>query len=535
MVLILVIIGCSGESATTDYPNTTIDPIEEYVISDNQLQAETIDDLYREYYEIYIGSFSDSNNDGIGDLQGIIQRLDYLNDGEMNSGKSLGITGIWLMPIMPSPSYHKYDTTDYKAIDPDYGTMDDFDKLLIQTDKRNIHVIIDLVLNHTSIDHPWFQEALKAYQTNDDNSPYLEYYTLVTEAEKEVGKTYYPFAGDLFYEANFSSSMPELNLDSLLVRQEIVEIITFWLNKGVDGFRLDAVKYPYYNEHEKNIAFWQWFMSEVHKINPFAYVVGEMWDTNEKIIDYYAATNQFDFGMSQQNGQVGLTLRGLESVNNYVTYLDDYRNDVLAANPSAILQPFLTNHDMNRAAGFFTVSDYTMHMAANLYLLTSGSPFIYYGEEIGAKGSRLDENTDANRRLIFNWGDGDTVENPPGATWSLSKQTNGSLMDQIDDPDSLYTHYKKLIMIRHANPEIARGDYTPLIFEGYDRFGGFLSTYEDVTVGVFHNTGSQTITIDLSMYTNQAFTHIRGVVGKEEAGLDGQVLTIGPLTSVVLR
>lgn len=548
-ILYLVVIGCTSAAETTNYfTNTTTDlptsdfstnintlaPGEEYMIKNIENDGLIIDDNYRIFYEIYLGSFSDSNQDGIGDIVGLINRLDYLNDGDLNSGKSLGITGIWLMPIMPSPSYHKYDVTDYLAIDSDYGSMDDFDYFLSETDDRGIDVIIDLVLNHTSIQHPWFQAALYA-ATHNQSSPYLDYYVLVNESEKEAGKTYYYFYGDLYYEGNFSSSMPELNLDSSLVRDEIKEIIAFWLNKGVDGFRLDAVKYPYYNEHERNIEFWKWFMDEVKKIKEDAYVVGEMWDSNENILGYYEAMNQFDFGMAQRDGAIGLTLTGIQSVNDYVSYLDTYRTSVLNINSEAILQPFLTNHDMNRAAGFFMVDDYSMHMAANMYMLTSGSPFIYYGEEIGARGSRGVENTDANRRLIFNWGDGDTVENPPGASWTLDKQTNGSLMDQIGDSESLYTHYKSLIMLRQANPEIARGNYTPIYFEGYTSFGGFLSTYKTSTVGVFHNTSYSEITVNLSDYSETEFTIIRGYLGMSEATLTNQVLTIGPMTSVILK
>lgn len=541
----LVVIGCSSTMTTISLENTTeeitteeitLAPGEEYILTEqNLLEASEIDDNYRVYYEVYVGSFSDSNSDGVGDFQGVINRLDYLNDGDFSSGKSLGVTGIWFMPIMPSPSYHKYDTTNYKGIDPEFGSMNDFEALLDETDERGINVIIDLVLNHTSNQHPWFLAAKEAVRTGDMENQYVEYYTLVTEAEKETGKTYYPFEGELYYEGNFSSSMPELNLDSTYVRDEIVDIISFWLNKGVDGFRLDAVKYPYYNDHPKNIAFWDWFMAEVKSVREDAYVVGEMWDSEDNIIDYYEAMSNFDFGMSQQTGAVSLTIKNIETVNDYVDYLYDYRNAVTAVNPDAILQPFLSNHDMNRAAGFFTVDDYQMHMAANLYILTYGTPFIYYGEEIGARGTRGSEPTDANRRLIFNWGDGDTVENPPGATWTIDIQTNGSLLDQIGKSDSLYNHYKKLLLLRQANPEIARGIYTPLIFEAYDTFGGFLSTYHNSTVGVFHNTSYTSLTIDLSIYTEFEFSVLRGYVGMSNATLNGQTLTIGPMTSVVLK
>jgi alpha-amylase len=509
--------------------------VNEYIIEDEKLEATMIDDNYRVYYEIFVGAFSDSDNDEIGDIKGIINRLDYLNDGDINSGKSLGVTGLWLMPIMPSPSYHKYDTINYKDIDPDFGSMEDFENLIDASNERNIDVIIDLVINHTSSYHPWFSHAKEAAQTGDLDSPYLEYYTLVTENEMIDGRTYHHFYEDLYYEGNFWSGMPELNLDSQLVRDEIKDIISFWLGKGVKGFRLDAVKYPYYEENDKNIEFWNWFMSEVKAIDEEAYVVGEMWDSNRNILPYYEPFNNFDFGMAELNGYVSLTVKNIETVNSYVSYLSQYRKSVKEVNSDAILQPFISNHDMNRAAGYLSVDDYKMHMAANLYILTYGTPFIYYGEEIGMLGSRGNENTDSNRRLAMFWGDNDTVGNPVGATWSQDRQTNGSVMDQIDDENSLFNHYKKLIMLRNANPEIARGDYTALNFSGYSSFGGFLSTYQDSTVGVFHNTSNSEVTIDLSEYTSYLFTSLRGYIGKSNASLTNQQLTIGPMTSVVLK
>jgi glycosidase len=145
------------------------------------------------------------------------------------------------------------------------------------------------------------------------------------------------------------------------------------------------------------------------------------------------------------------------------------------------------------------------------------------------------ENTDANRRLAMLWGDKDTVKDPVGTTYSADNQTNGTVRSQLKDKDSLLNHYKKLIMIRKANPEIARGDYSPLTFEGYYNFGGFLTTYEDSTLGIFHNTGETEVIIDLSQFTEYSFETVRAYVGQGEASLDGQTLTISPFTSVILK
>jgi glycosidase len=151
------------------------------------------------------------------------------------------------------------------------------------------------------------------------------------------------------------------------------------------------------------------------------------------------------------------------------------------------------------------------------------------------KGSRGTENTDANRRLAMLWGDKDNVENPAGSTYDADRQTNGTVKSQLADENSIYNHYKKVILLREANPEIARGTYTPLEFNGYQNFGGFLSTYQNSTVGVFHNTGMSDVVIDLSLYTNVTFEVVRGYAGQGTATLVGNTLTLSPLTSVIIK
>ena len=151
------------------------------------------------------------------------------------------------------------------------------------------------------------------------------------------------------------------------------------------------------------------------------------------------------------------------------------------------------------------------------------------------KGSRGTENTDANRRLAMLWGDRDSVKNPIGSTYDIDRQTNGTVKDQLKEASSLYNYYKKIILLREANPEIARGMYTPLDFDGYTTFGGFLSTYQNSTVGVFHNTGMTEIEIDLSLYTDFDFNEVRGYAGEGTAKIEGTVLIISPLTSVIIK
>ena len=170
-----------------------------------------IDDNYRTFYQIFVGSFSDSDGDGTGDLQGIINRLDYLNDGNINSETSLGVQGIWLSPIFSSPSYHKYDAMDYYKIASRFGKMEDLQELIDLCHQRNVKLILDLAINHTSTEHPWFAKFVEARTNGNPNDPYFDYYTCVTDDEKQGGITYQRIGTTPYwYECNFSGEMPEI-------------------------------------------------------------------------------------------------------------------------------------------------------------------------------------------------------------------------------------------------------------------------------------------------------------------------------------
>lgn len=489
------------------------------------------------FYEIFVGSFSDSDGNGTGDLRGIINRFDYLNDGDDQSGISLGIEGIWLSPIFESPSYHKYDVTDYYTIDPKFGTMEDLKELVNLAHERGVKVILDLVLNHTSKKNENFLAFQSAVRKNDTESEYYDYYVKKSDEENPTGRSFYPIdASDESYEGNFSSDMPEPNFDNPKVREDAVEIARYYLEEiGVDGFRFDAVKYIYYGDTEKNVEFWTWYMDELRKIKPDVYAVAECWDSDSVTDSYEVALNCFDFTMSQAEGLIASTAKKGD-VNKYTKYVSEYLIRVKGINPSATIIPFAANHDMDRAAGFMNVSTGFAFMGANLYILGPGSPFIYYGEEIGLKGSRGGANTDANRRLAMLWGDGDTVRNPEGSSFESDKQVNGSVEDQKGEELSMYNYYKKLIMLRKANPEIYLGTYEALSFTD-TKFGGFIATYEGSTVGVFHNTSDSEVVIDLSTVTDYKFNDVTASVGfcENYASLDGTTLTVAPQTSVILR
>ena len=524
--------GCGAPKAAESAPEEEGGEVR---LTDALLRSDCVcEDNNRVFYEIFVGSFSDSDGDGTGDLRGIINRMDYLNDGDPNSGRSLGIEGIWLTPIFSSPSYHKYDVTDYYTVDPAFGSADDLKELCELCEARNVKLILDLPINHTGALNKWFSDFKTAHRAGNTASERYDFYTWCAGRENiPAGRSFRQIDGtDDYYECNFSGDMPELNFDNASVRAETLAIAKYWLDLGVDGFRFDAVKYVYYGDHGSSADFWQWYSDELRALKDDIYLVGEVWDSDGVTDVYYGALNCFDFTVAQAEGLIAKAAAG-SGVNNLTSYTEGYLRRVRALRSDATIVPFIANHDMDRAAGFLPVTNGRMKMAANLYLLGPGSPFLYYGEELGIKGSRGGSNTDANRRLAMLWGDGDTVSDPPGADYPASKQSAAPAAEQIADANSLYTYYKTLLMIRHANPEIARGEYTAIRSES--KVGGFVSAYRGQAVCVLHNATLDEQSFDLSSLTGHDFTVIAAAIGQGDAALDGSVLTLGPQTSVVLR
>lgn len=496
------------------------------------------DDNYRAFYQIFVGSFSDSNGDGTGDLRGIINRMDYLNDGNMYSENSLGVQGIWLSPIFASPSYHKYDTSNYYKVDEKFGTEADLVELIELCHERNVKVILDLVINHTSTSHEWFMKFSNAHKEGNKNDPYYDIYSWAPIDERTAGLAYTGIPGGNleYYECNFSTDMPELNYDNKVVREEMLKVAKYYLDLGVDGFRFDAIKYIYFNDTERSVDFWKWYMDELKAYKPDIYCVGECWSNDNETLQYVEALNCFNFQVAQGEGYISNAAKG-KDINVYTKYVEKYQDQVLAANAEGgMMASFIANHDMDRAAGYLTPATKQAHMAANLYLLCSGSPFIYYGEEIGLKGTRGSANTDANRRLAMLWGDEDTIKNPTGTTYDAKKQTNGTVADQLADETSLLHHYGKLMSLRKQYPEIARGDYKALDF-GKNTFGGFLITYNEGKTVLLHNTSTEEVVIDLTSCSDfpAELKKIAAYIGQGEASLKGTTLTLGPQTSVIIQ
>ena len=515
-LLLLLLTGCGAAQQTPAQLPKVVDPI---------------DDNYRTFYQIFVGSFSDSDGDGIGDLRGIINRIDYLNDGNINTTTDLGVQGIWLSPVFPSPSYHKYDAKNYYDIDHRFGTMEDLKELIELCDQRNIKLILDLAINHSSHQNEWFLRFKEARINGDTENPYYDFYSCATADQRTNGVTYQKIDGvDCWYECNFSTEMPELNFDNPAVRQEMLNVAKFYLDMGIDGFRFDAVKYIYYGDAARSVDFWLWYMDELKKIDPDIYCVGECWSGEVEILDYYRAMNCFDFAMSQAEGVAANAAKG-QTIAKFTSYVEYFQQKIQEANPEGMAMSFLSNHDMDRIAGAFITENY-MRMAANLYLLSPGSPVIYYGEEIGMRGSRGGEMTDANRRLAMRWGDEDRIRNPVGSTYPDSKQIQTTVAEQRSDENSMYNYYCKLLAIRHKHPAIARGTYTAI--KGSKNLGGFLIDHEGQTIALLHNNSQQEQTFDLSKL-EVSLTELADFIGVSDARLEGTLLTLGPQTSAILK
>ncbi len=481
-----------------------------------------LSDKYRTTYEIFVYSFYDSDGDGIGDINGVTKMLDYINDGDDSTDTDLGCNEIWLMPISPSTTYHKYDVTDYKGIDPEYGTLEDFDNLVSECHKRGVNVIIDTVFNHSSSQHPWFLEATEylkehpglefgadAGESGDtlaltqalSECPYLDYYNFSNE--KQQG--YEPVAGtDYFYEARFWSEMPDLNLDSDALRKELSDITHFWTGRGVDGFRLDATTYYYTGQDQKNIEFLKWLKDD----NKDAYFVGEAWANAATYQKYYESgiDSFFDFEFAGSEGIIAATVRGTSPASRFAEALEKSESAIRGSYDTAIDAPFYTNHDMARSAGYYTGSggEDKLKLAYGLSLLMGGNSFIYYGEELGMKGSGKDEN----KRAPMYWTAGDTNVSNEALPAFMDNASEGmckgpkamdyfkmkypALDEQTKDPYSIYNYFKAAIRLRNTYPVVARGKTTALQELSGQNICAFTRSVTQEEAGEFiKNTGAE--------------------------------------------
>ncbi len=493
-------------------------------------------------YEIFVRSFYDSNNDGIGDLNGVCQKLDYLKD--------LGIKTVWLMPINPSPSYHGYDVTDYYGIEPDYGTMEDFTNLVTKAKEKNIDIMIDIVFNHSSKEHSWFKQSYQDY-VNDYNGEdsYASWYNW-----SDTYKTGYSSYNGKYYECRFDASMPDFNTENTKVRDEMKKILKFWVDKGVSGFRFDAVKYYDYENTSYNAA----FLKDLHDdcvtyfketYNKDIYFVGECWDNDGVVNEYYKSNFEsfFRFSGSLEGYGKNAILGAVKAVNKAKDFGDSIEANETAIktiNPNAYSSYFLSNHDMNRASNSFT-GEYG-YMAASVLGLMPGTPYMYYGEEISLKGTRNtspDDKSDARRRLPLIWSKDDKTgecQFPETNRQDLKNndQVTEGVNDQLNTNYSLLNHYKKVINIRNKYDFIKESTFknlTSSIANEYDHVLIYSLTSKDGSekITVIHNFEKENIEIDVSSLGSQIDAEVS--CKKLIPELNNGTLKLGALSTVILK
>jgi alpha-amylase len=405
------------------------------------------------FYEIFVRSFKDSDGDGIGDFNGIIEKLDYLNDGDPNTTSDLGITAIWLMPINPSPSYHGYDVVNYYAVNTEYGSMADFKKLLDEAHKRGIRIIIDLVLNHTSSQHPFFTSASSA-----ESYPYHDWY--IWSAENN-GDRWHPAGvgpNSMYFYGYFCNCMPDLNYKNPEVTAQMEKVTAYWLTDvGVDGFRIDAAKHLIEDgkKLENTPATHEWFKQfyTFYKgINPDAYVVGEVSGSDARATSAYSG-DQMDmiFNFEAASGFVNSANGGsISGIGSAVTFIQK-------DSPNWNFATFLTNHDQNRVMSVLSGNQDKARVAAAFLLTSPGVPFIYYGEEIGMLGTKPDENI----RRPMQWSPELNSGFTTGTPWEPLNDNYATfnVSNEENDPNSLLNYYQELISLRNDHPALSIGQY----------------------------------------------------------------------------
>lgn len=499
-----------------------------------------MEDNYRTWYEVFVYSFYDGNGDGIGDLKGLTEKLDYINDGNPETTDDLGCNGIWLMPIMPSTTYHKYDVTDYCSIDSEYGTMEDFEAFMAACEERGIKVILDLVLNHSSSKHPWFLEAcdylvnLGDGEPDLEECPYVDYYHF--SKEKKSGYCQVPGSDVWYYEAQFWDGMPDLNLYNEQLRGEIEQIVDFWLAKGAGGFRLDAVKEYETGANASNVEILTWFTQLVKEKKEDAYLVAEVWTDLNTYAAYYDSgiDSVFNFAFADSDGIIAKTIKGSSPASSYSKNLEEIEKLFEEHNPEYIDAPFYTNHDMGRSAGYYAGEESVSQtkLAGALNLMMSGSAFIYYGEELGMKGAGKDENKRAPMYFSADASSPGMCKGPAGM--DEIKMKFGSFEEQKEDPGSVYQYYKQAIYLRNLYPAIRKGRVKNLEAYSSDAVAAFSKSCEEETLFIFCNTSMGTVTLDLSEMTGLEMENAL-YTGEETGSYENGILSIPPYGIILMK
>ena len=442
------------------------------------LEPPVVDDTARAgrtWYQVFVYSFFDSDGDGIGDLNGVTQRLDYI--------QSMGFDGIWLSPIHPSSTYHKYNVIDYYGIDQEYGTLDDFDALVDACNARGILLLLDLVINHSDLNHPWFTE-------------HPEYYNIADQAGHG---NWQRMPDGRYYECQFWNQMPDFDLENTALRAAFEDVFAFWLGRGVDGFRLDAAREFVSGNTEKNVEILSWLNNSVKAIKPDAYLVGEAWESTNKVYEYYESgiDSFFSFPFAGSDGAIAkVLLQSNISLNEYLQLTAAALDAAVSFNPSATNAPFFTNHDMARAAGFLRRDANLIKTAWGLSLMQPGNAFVYYGEEIGMSGS----GRDPNKRAPMFWTNEASAAGMTSGPPEMEEVTHGfpPAVQQVGDPESIYTYVREAVIMRARYPHIGSGSFEVIPTAADSKSGAVLRTWNEDSIIVAFNVSSEESTLALA-------------------------------------
>jgi len=478
------------------------------------------------FYEIFVRSFYDSDGDGIGDFNGITEMLDYLTD--------LGVNGIWLMPIHPSPTYHGYDVINYFNVNPEYGTMDDFKHLLDEAHQRGIYIIIDLVINHTSNQNPWFVDA-----NNSKESSYRNWY-IWSDTDPDysgpLGNPWHP--GNIgFYYGIFNDTMPDLNYTNPEVSTEMLKIVKFWLdNVGVDGFRVDAVKYLIEEgkKQENTASSHAWlknFYTAYKADNPDAFTVGEVWGAGAFAAKTYSQELDEIFSFELAGGFVNSALGESNTAINsaFLFTLKDM--------PDGPYATFLTNHDQNRVMSVLSGNIDRAKVAAGLMLTSPGTSFIYYGEEIGMEGVKPDEDI----RRLMQWNGDVNAGFTAGTPWRApgTNYTQVNVATETDDPNSLLSFYRTFISLRNQHPTLKTGSLSLVATDNTGVYSAIRSDSRETILILVNLTKSTINNYNLTIQGDQlqdASYQLKSLFGPETSSVmnvvDHSVNNYKPLTDL---
>ena len=541
-------------------------------------------------YQIYPKSFKDSNGDGVGDIKGITEKLDYLQD--------LGIDILWLSPVYKSPFIDQgYDISDYYAIDPLFGTMEDMEELIAEGKKRDISIIMDLVVNHCSSHHEWFQKALA-----DPDGPYADYFYFI-ESDKEPnnwesyfgGSVWEPVPGtNKYYLHSFHKDQPDLNWQNPVLREEIYKMINWWLDKGIAGFRIDAIinikkdlewrSIP--SDRDNGLVPVPESLVNAQPIEPFlqelkertfakynAFTVGEVFNETDEELHFFIGkdgvfSSIFDFK------QTMLGQEGKGWFDHSLPTADELKESIFQAHERAdsigVLSTIIENHDEPRGVSHYIaegpVNDTSKKALGTIQVLRKGIPFIYQGQEIGmenqvfesvedfddiatingyhvAKEAGLSEEealaaiakySRDNARTPMQWSAEPGLGFSDGPAWLISSKPNVAINveDQEKDPNSILNYYRKLTAL-----------YRHPLYGNTIRFGDMIPAYRDrENIIAFERRGDKRLLVVSNFQNRQATLElpapIKTVVLNNTVGLfqeGDQVLELAPYQTVVLE